>query len=467
MIQGRSTMPSPRVSPLGGGEVYFPSRRRTSRRATSSPTCPAPTPKGLVLRGVPHSTTLKPSAAVTVCLTIAGDQNNNGSVNRVTVSGLDFDGSNTTGATGLLIGDNSINLSGVNVIRDVQILHFQGTGGKGLYIKNAVDCHYWNVYVGRNDTNVYSSGDTVQGLPTLQTFNYCQFREATTKGVNIVTGYQITFNDCLFEANGQEGLYICPTSIAQNCLNINVNGGWIEDNYNSVGNVQVRADGSLGGGTITVQMRRVLFNASHQSLYFKNVGNLILDNISPINQAGDVTIDTGCNGFITNWNHNNAPIATVLVNNSGAAVSTLEAKAWNKLAWDANGNLSPTSGFGFNLGDATFRFGKVFCETIVPYMSQPPYGAIVTPDAGAGRTAQIIATNANNFQIAAPTNGSWGSRLTVQVLNSSGGAMGSVGFGGGIKQSGFVSPASTKHTSADFVYDGTNWIQVTPWTPDV
>lgn len=63
------------------------------------------------------------------------------------------------------------------------------------------------------------------------------------------------------------------------------------------------------------------------------------------------------------------------------------------------------------------------------YESSATYGATVTPDASTGDIISITATNTTAFTIAPPTNppqGNHSQRLTIEVVNLSGGAMGAI-----------------------------------------
>ena len=67
----------------------------------------------------------------------------------------------------------------------------------------------------------------------------------------------------------------------------------------------------------------------------------------------------------------------------------------------------------------------------------------------------------------APTGGTTGQELTIQVRNISGGAMGVITWDAVFKMSGWVNPANTKSRSVTFVFDGTNWNEISQTTADV
>lgn len=89
-----------------------------------------------------------------------------------------------------------------------------------------------------------------------------------------------------------------------------------------------------------------------------------------------------------------------------------------------------------------------------------PYGPLVTPDATQGRTFTVTATNRVPFSIATATGGVPGQRITIQVKNGAGGALGSVSFAQGYKLAGsFVPPASGFGRSVELEWDGAAWVE--------
>lgn len=93
----------------------------------------------------------------------------------------------------------------------------------------------------------------------------------------------------------------------------------------------------------------------------------------------------------------------------------------------------------------------------------PTYSASITPNAALGIWQQIIVTNGTAFTINAPTNAPTASQtqeLTIEVLNSSGGAMGVITWNAAFVFAGLVwaNPANTKKRRVTFRWNGTNWI---------
>jgi hypothetical protein len=104
-------------------------------------------------------------------------------------------------------------------------------------------------------------------------------------------------------------------------------------------------------------------------------------------------------------------------------------------------------------------------------VATPAYSASITPNAAAGSWQTITVTNGTAFTINAPTNpptSSQTQQLAVEVLNSSGGAMGVITWNGAfIFASGaWTNPASTKKRFAYFDWNGLAWICTSIATSD-
>jgi len=96
------------------------------------------------------------------------------------------------------------------------------------------------------------------------------------------------------------------------------------------------------------------------------------------------------------------------------------------------------------------------------------YSASMTPDLTAADYQKIVVTNASAMTINAPINASDGAVLTLDVLNSSGGAMGAITFNAIYKLGGaFTNPANTKRRTISFCFDGTSWIEMSRVAADI
>jgi hypothetical protein len=89
-----------------------------------------------------------------------------------------------------------------------------------------------------------------------------------------------------------------------------------------------------------------------------------------------------------------------------------------------------------------------------------PYSASIGPDASTSVIKTVTVTNAVAFTIQNPTNASPGRQFSFVIVNSSGGAMGTITWGSKYQLSqAFVNPSNGARVSISFFYDGTNWIE--------
>jgi hypothetical protein len=88
------------------------------------------------------------------------------------------------------------------------------------------------------------------------------------------------------------------------------------------------------------------------------------------------------------------------------------------------------------------------------------YGTTVSPNAATGRAFQIDVTNTTGFTIANPVAPLKGTRISFDIRNRSGGAMGTVTWGSDFNLAGaFTNPAASKHRTITFLYDGVSWVE--------
>lgn len=96
-----------------------------------------------------------------------------------------------------------------------------------------------------------------------------------------------------------------------------------------------------------------------------------------------------------------------------------------------------------------------------------PYSASITIDTPTGKIFEITANNGVAFAINAPTNPHDGEEITVQIRNTSGGALGAVTWNAVFKMSAWTQPATNFSRSITFFYNGANWIQESQTGVDV
>lgn len=102
----------------------------------------------------------------------------------------------------------------------------------------------------------------------------------------------------------------------------------------------------------------------------------------------------------------------------------------------------------------------VFDRGHIEARTTPTYGASVAINAALGNAFAVTVTDANAFTIANPTAGGTGQVITVMLRNASGGAMGVVTWGTSYKLAAWTNPANGQSRSVSFLYDGSNWVEI-------
>lgn len=89
------------------------------------------------------------------------------------------------------------------------------------------------------------------------------------------------------------------------------------------------------------------------------------------------------------------------------------------------------------------------------------YSASITPDSNTGDYHTIAATNGTAFTINNPQGSTAGQELTFEILNSSGGTMGTITWDTAFKLAGtFTNPANGLRRTITFRYNGSSWIEI-------
>ena len=97
----------------------------------------------------------------------------------------------------------------------------------------------------------------------------------------------------------------------------------------------------------------------------------------------------------------------------------------------------------------------------------PTYGASVAIDARNGDFQVITVTDGTAFTIGAPTNPTTGQFLTLQIKNTSGGAVGTITWNAVWKLATWTSPATGYNRSILFQYDSSVWHEISRTAADV
>jgi len=87
------------------------------------------------------------------------------------------------------------------------------------------------------------------------------------------------------------------------------------------------------------------------------------------------------------------------------------------------------------------------------------YSTSITPNISAGNIFTIVISDGVAFAINAPTGSiQKGSVIYFDILNSSGGAHGTITWNAIYKMAALGAIASTKRKTVQFYYDGTSWV---------
>lgn len=95
------------------------------------------------------------------------------------------------------------------------------------------------------------------------------------------------------------------------------------------------------------------------------------------------------------------------------------------------------------------------------------YSASMTPNCALGGFFTITATNATAFTINAPTSPLPNQRISINIINSSGGGLGAATWNAVFKLAAWTQPATGFSRVINFVYNGSQWVEESRTTADV
>lgn len=194
--------------------------------------------------------------------------------------------------------------------------------------------------------------------------------------------------------------------------------------------------------------------------------------------ADGVTVACGAKILATafgNMSAGNVPTRLIFMT---SASGTTALSRW-ELRGD--GNFWPFDDTTYNVGgsDASFtkRVATVYAARSSFVRVTPTYGANITIDAHLGEFFEVEPTNGVAFTLNAPTSTPGGAgtpasqQITIRIKNTTGGALGAATFTGGAGGyrlgAAWTQPATGFSRSITFVWDRTNWIEVSRTAADV
>jgi hypothetical protein len=175
--------------------------------------------------------------------------------------------------------------------------------------------------------------------------------------------------------------------------------------------------------------------------------------------GGSITVPSG--GYCVYADGSGVSVSGVRLVNPGSNPSIFFG---NGAGYQESGNTGNAS-VQYNAGTPAYFAGR-----LLSYRSGITYSASMTPDAAKGNKFTINATNGSAFTINAPLNPPTDPQtqeITINITNSSGGALGTVTWNAIYKLAAWTSPATGFSRAITFEWNGTNWQEMGRTTVDV
>lgn len=276
-------------------------------------------PVGTRIIGNRSLSIIRPTAAVTIAMTITDETD---------VRGLVFDGQYTDGALGVLAGTST---DAAITMRDCIVQSFGGTGALGLKVASCIGPRFDNLFIASNTRGMLIDG--APSLPTIPQFTNCTFQSNVDEGAVVSNAYVATFRSCVFQASGKEGLVLttaCTGIILDNC--------WFETNLLASGTHQLRA-----ASTSEFTARSSIFVGS-SAIRVEDGCTFVIDDCSIPGNAADISIEGTSTGYILNPKDNyNA--TSVSIAGTATVKNHLPWVSWN--SWiptiTASGSMTVTN----------------------------------------------------------------------------------------------------------------------------
>lgn len=268
-----------------GGAVFFPAGTyKTTSTINGS---------NRVLFGVGEASIIKPSVAVTICILLDNTTNAaTGFAYSSVIRSLFIEGVNTSGATGIFIGQT---VTTANYLIDkVTVNRFAGAGGFGIKVVESVYCKIQDSEIARCQVNFYAKGTGTN--PTTTVVENCYIRAADAQGGFVQGAWQITFRNCVFEANRLAGLRVAPL-VGFNAIQANIEDCWFEDNQISASPrtsaYALELDGSASGVELSCDLKNLFFGITaltEKAIYAATLKSSSWQNIENRNIANSIAV---------------------------------------------------------------------------------------------------------------------------------------------------------------------------------
>lgn len=384
------------------------------------------------IRGVAGNSILMPYGISTALNIRAG----------VTMHGVVVNGVNAPNAIGALFGSitNEPSITNRTVVNQCQFVNFARTAssnGYAVQLRRAVhvtfnDCLFYGSYFGALIKN-----ELDYGFPTLTTFNRCSFN-GNTIGSSVITGHDIVYRGCGFEANAENGLYVNYSSTSGAIDNIIIDGGWFENNWTTY--------------SATPATRRLNFNieviggskVSTRDVYFSN-GPDSPKCISFDANSTDYLVDNP----LINFNPTGAGMITAAAGSSGTILNFDRSKTYSSYVTEPANDLDNRR--------SAFMLSHQSCTLSMTFATPGDLSVVYSQQTARVHVVGDICTVYFNIQcVPTHTTASGNLRLTgLPHTSSSGGAE---VFAGPLLFSGITKAGYTNYVCGNTV--GTTYIQV-------
>jgi len=302
--------------------------------------------------------------------------------------GLTIIGS-SLGKAGLRLGAVQSDVSNAFVSASFQDIHIEGftsssvshdvpsgepsaTGGAGIFITRGQDVLLQNVTARKNYRGLHESSDHAA---TTYEFHRCQFRESTAEGALLRDSINVSFDDCIFESNGSEGLKVQPQVSGAFCNFLSVRDSYFEDNITTTGTHEILLDGQAASTGI--------FN-----FVFENVNM----NVGTVSGAkGFKAIGAGVEvGYLKNVSLSHATNTNIETVTTSGKILVIDAPADSSPAHSSNVLDSGTQ--QIVVGDASLTLGPITVNSGVAQGTGVKHGRVTTGSIAAGGSAAVTLT---------------------------------------------------------------------------
>jgi hypothetical protein len=266
--------------------------------------------------------------------------------------------------------------------------------------------------------------------------------------------YGITSNNGFLSLNVTNCVIDLITDVALNFVDVRsalISNNWIfaankAINYAALGS-SVSSNGTISNNTITVTAAA-------------GIGIDLNSNNSKISISNNAFTNAGASSYCVYSDCDDVSVMGGSFNNGGSNPSVFFNGARN-VALGITGNRTVT----YNTGEAGLVYGR-----FVEQRQSLTYAATITPDATKANFFNVVATNATAFTIAAPVSSvvdPQSQKITIEIANNSGGALGTVTWNGIYKLAAWVSPATGNRRSITFQWNTASWVEISRTTSDV